>query len=299
MSHIVALLGMFGLATPALANHPALQSTTIAEGFGGYVSVLNLKTYDRQRLTIVPAITESFSPSDPVNVSGSYSPVTQAETFILSPEISIDASYSIGGGSYALNDLHILQPSVSSALNNVSINISETDNGVTSNLASLSFAQSSVNLAALFDSTPSLISQTATASVSDLSISSPLLNGFSLSNYSATQSGVGTSIYQAVNWPAIISEFPTSSLYGSVLQVNQVGNLICQTTSCEGTINGLDFNFIDYMIPGYQIAMGVTFDYVVSEISYPVPEPSTWAMMLLGIGAVGAHLRKHRTLQLA
>jgi hypothetical protein len=35
------------------------------------------------------------------------------------------------------------------------------------------------------------------------------------------------------------------------------------------------------------------FNFIVSEFT-PVPEPSTWAMMLLGFGAVGMAVRRNR-----
>ena len=45
--------------------------------------------------------------------------------------------------------------------------------------------------------------------------------------------------------------------------------------------------------------VGIVIDNVSLDIGAPVPEPSTWAMMILGFGVVGAASRRRRTARVA
>lgn len=50
----------------------------------------------------------------------------------------------------------------------------------------------------------------------------------------------------------------------------------------------------DYVTPqGYQVDTA-NFDFQVDVLTSAVPEPGTWAMMILGLGGVGAALRSRR-----
>jgi len=85
----------------------------------------------------------------------------------------------------------------------------------------------------------------------------------------------------------------------------QVGNGIMDPTFCfgqEGVITGLDLAAFDAI--GWNLSTPATADYRFNtgqaisayNASIGVPEPSTWALVIMGFGAVGAGLRRRRAM---
>ena len=82
------------------------------------------------------------------------------------------------------------------------------------------------------------------------------------------------------------------SIYGSDL-LGTLGDLLL-TGSSEGSLVGLP-NFGDYNYYNFVSNNGGGKNVLLGGLSYnaaAVPEPATWAMMLLGFGAVGFSMRR-------
>jgi hypothetical protein len=92
---------------------------------------------------------------------------------------------------------------------------------------------------------------------------------------------------------------------GNILQTSGgAGNCGQSATCLAGTflaINGGDFQFSNLGLNGRLINTGGNMQIVsgsgfAAPVTPPVPEPSTWAMMLLGFGAIGLAMRRRRLL---
>lgn len=83
-----------------------------------------------------------------------------------------------------------------------------------------------------------------------------------------------------------------TGLYGSLMpaETNEKGELaLGGKYAGVGSGNNVDLN--NYVSPGFAI----TFDFAGSSVT-AVPEPSSWAMMIAGMGLIGASLRKRRSI---
>ena len=89
------------------------------------------------------------------------------------------------------------------------------------------------------------------------------------------------------------------SIYGSDL-LGTLGDLLL-TGSSEGSLVGLP-NFGDYNYYNFVSNNGGGKNVLLGGLSYnpaAVPEPATWAMMLLGFGAVGFSMRRRNKVMLS
>ncbi|UUR07682.1 PEPxxWA-CTERM sorting domain-containing protein [Sphingomonas glaciei] len=92
---------------------------------------------------------------------------------------------------------------------------------------------------------------------------------------------------------------PSSSTIGSTTGASETldfasdGTLWGQNNGTFNVINSSTFASIpDGASAGGNFAFGMA---IAPSISAAVPEPSTWAMMLIGFGAIGASMRRRRT----
>ena len=77
------------------------------------------------------------------------------------------------------------------------------------------------------------------------------------------------------------------------------GELFCLSSECTGTFSSLNlssnFRIWSGYYSGYQGPEFIgQWDFARSSVTGPIPEPSAWAMMILGFGMAGYALRRRR-----
>ena len=88
----------------------------------------------------------------------------------------------------------------------------------------------------------------------------------------------------ATSSSALYTDVTTKSLFSSA-PVH-----LALTTLANGTVNGISGNTASVILPSFDAYAKVTYTYVAT----PVPEPETYAMLLAGLGLVGAIARKRK-----
>lgn len=83
------------------------------------------------------------------------------------------------------------------------------------------------------------------------------------------------------------------SYYGSLLAQLTLGSGSLQNANSTGTINFTGTASTNSDVNLTRASLSVTLEELVQQTS-AVPEPTTWAMMLIGFGAIGAALRRQR-----
>lgn len=97
----------------------------------------------------------------------------------------------------------------------------------------------------------------------------------------------------------LVSEDGTGTFnYGGCVSLGCYSGTIIGGFNPDGTPNfsGVDFSFLYQSIPHYKYGTAPTFAARLISVDgvAPVPEPATWAMLMLGFGGIGAALRRRR-----
>lgn len=102
----------------------------------------------------------------------------------------------------------------------------------------------------------------------------------------------GTGSYtQGVGTGDVVMFSEGSRLFGVPQGYISGAPLAAITTFAAQTIGSLGLTPGAYV---YHLNGGATSDTITLNIAAPVPEPSAWAMMLLGFGAIGASMRRRK-----
>ena len=127
---------------------------------------------------------------------------------------------------------------------------------------------------------------------------SPTFNGPVSILFSTPQAGVGLDggYFNNPHSTGITAYDINGNVIGTVSNLNLgIEFLGLVTSDHSATIAGLQFHLVGDEPAGFAVD-NIRFGVGGQVVTPPVPEPATWAMMLLGFGGLGALLRRRRAL---
>jgi hypothetical protein len=206
-------------------------------------------------------------------------------------------NYSYQGGSFAINNsLGAANYSGIGIITNFQFSLSVDYQGNITDLLSVNLGQGSsasdTSFTGDIDNIDYTSAHTTTnvSSVTDLSVSGLLTYGNELSNYSGSNS---LSINSTE--PAGYIELLLNSQYQGC------GGRGVDYATCDANSDafGISSTYESPMFDGDTIAAVLDLPEVATDIELPLPEPATWALILLGLTGIGAALRTNRRLSAA
>ena len=271
----------FAMAGLSLISASALAQTSSSSGFALSVDqTITAPQVANVSVTVGPLAATSGSAPPNFNVSNSVAAVNQ--TFALTSGL-VGTSEQLQTGLLTSNSTGTSTGSSATAtVNNLSVGI-----GPTTVLTPF--------LASILGITATTVQSTSTASVGGLT-GSTVIEGFTLTG--AALGGFSFDAALLIN-PAPNTVLFMNALLGLTITLNEQiisGNSIT-TNAIHVTFN--DFLLADGGLKDGDIIVSSTTAAFTAGQTGAVPEPATWAMMLIGFGAMGVSLRRQRQKQSA
>lgn len=138
-------------------------------------------------------------------------------------------------------------------------------------------------------------SRTATFTLDDSIPDSTNSNAFATQIFFNNVAGTFGGTPQTASSISFGTGFASSfEIVGTSLGFTQFGSVVGGGTLFTGSLTSPTFNLGTFNIGG---GFGPSGTLTISRVNAAVPEPATWAMMLMGFGAMGVSMRRRRRTQ--